>query len=447
MLSLTALSAAALGVGLLLSLVRWEYGPIAARGAILGAVLLAVRSALRGYRGVQQEWGRRLGLYFGALCVGAAVVAARASTLHASDVGLDVVRQGFLLLFAWGMACAAARPAGRRALALWMTVVAVACSGIIVGAYLTFGGVSDLWRADLQAFKHAAFHDMGVATNPLSFAAVLGAIVGYPFWRFRPVVATGVLALVGAAIVLSGSRTTQGALVAAGCLTPVAIWAAKRKGFVQIAAVVVGAALLAGFGIVGGEMLARMDGAVVSNATTGRFDLWVLAWDGFMEHPVVGWGVGAHRHTDIAGLMPGYYAWGDDTLLLAMRSGGYHNAFLGLLVERGLLGAVPGFALVLFLGRLALAASSRGGYGFPKAILVFGFLLLVIRGFGEQAGWFGSANGPVDFLAYTVAALLVASSNPQGPRHAQEARMLQDALADGRKWVVPIAGEAPRGRS
>jgi O-antigen ligase len=158
--------------------------------------------------------------------------------------------------------------------------------------------------------------------------------------------------------------------------------------------------------------MAAMDGAAASELTTGRFDLWVAALGQFSERPIFGSGASASLDS-IATYLPGYYRWGGDALLESAGSGGFHNAYLALLTQRGLVGFLAGASLLSFLLRWAFQLGSRRTEFGERDALAAGIAPYVVvgialRGLGEQPGFFGAANGLVDFLAFVAAAQVVA---------------------------------------
>lgn len=165
-------------------------------------------------------------------------------------------------------------------------------------------------------------------------------------------------------------------------------------------------ALVVLVGFTGASNLSAGD---VSATTTGRFDLWTAAVSQFTESPLVGWGAKAYRNISV--YMPDYYRYGSEGLEEAAESGGYHQAYLGLLAQRGLLGSIPGLYMVWCLWRVArrrFLAVPRP----PKPVRVTGILfvsMVVLRGLAEQAGFFGAADGLIDFMTYAGAAFVICS--------------------------------------
>jgi len=136
--------------------------------------------------------------------------------------------------------------------------------------------------------------------------------------------------------------------------------------------------------------------------------LWAAALKRFAERPVLGWGARSWE-VDLGGYLPGYHPYG-----IGVPTGGaFHNAYLNLLAEKGLVGFVSGVGMLVFLftcrvklylGRALLDRSERG-FGIAA---VFWTTILALHGLGEVGGLLGYANALVDFLCYWGASLIVA---------------------------------------
>jgi O-antigen ligase len=104
--------------------------------------------------------------------------------------------------------------------------------------------------------------------------------------------------------------------------------------------------------------------------------------------------------------LPGEYGL---TGVLAMKvAGGYHNEYVTLLAEQGLLGLLPALALAWFLLYATWRLGFRrwhtwGGGRWPLFVCLF----LLIRANLEVPGLFGYAQEPADYLAYIFLAIVV----------------------------------------
>jgi O-antigen ligase len=349
---------------------------------------------------------------FCAFAASAAVAAADGSTADVTGLGEDLARQAFILLGAILLPVIMRTASMRRALAFAVTVVGLIAAATILYAYFRFAGVRLLSIAELAEFKYFAERDLHVAVNPLSFGTALALALGAPAWWPRRWSRAAILAVGTSAVLLSGARTTVVSVGATALVVPVLRLAMGQRGRVRMAgrAFLGVATVAAAWALI--DFSATLDGEAASAITTGRYDLWIAALGQFMERPFFGTG-SSGAFDNISAYLPGYYRWGNDTLLESAGSGGYHNAYLALLTQRGLVGFAAGVALVAFLLRRAFRHSERGPESSqlkaPGAALVpYITIAIVLRGLGEQPGFFGAANGLVDFLAYAAAAQVVA---------------------------------------
>ncbi|HET9519991.1 MAG TPA: O-antigen ligase family protein, partial [Candidatus Limnocylindrales bacterium] len=150
----------------------------------------------------------------------------------------------------------------------------------------------------------------------------------------------------------------------------------------------------------------------MSELTTGRSLLWAAAWEKSIARPWFGWGAGTFP-VELGSFLPtGIKVYEAEDLVVLGISGGAHNAFLTTLAERGVLGGLAAAAMIGFLVYLSLRVfRARNRLARSDRALVwlapFAVVLVLVRSLGESPGWFGGADGLVDFLAYGFAALLV----------------------------------------
>jgi hypothetical protein len=152
-------------------------------------------------------------------------------------------------------------------------------------------------------------------------------------------VATIILAglfLCGAVLAFSATRVAlfSFALVSVGALA----LRRDRRQLVGIAA--------ATSGVVAGGVIARLLGDSTSDALaragatgSGRADLWVAAWHGLMDRPLVGWGAGRFRSA-IQGELPFNFVSGTQD---SQATPDAHNIFVNMAIDFGIVG------LLLFL--------------------------------------------------------------------------------------------------
>lgn len=337
-----------------------------------------------------------------AIGIGASVLAIRASLPLEPDVAIevstDLQRQAFLLAVS-GLLALAFR--GRR-LRVWVSagigVFALVASVELVRAWFSFARATGAWGLSHGAqFKFWADAQLGYAVNPAAAVVALAALVALPVWWKSPLLRVVLVSAAGAAIAVSGSRSTQISVIAGLALWVLLSSLATLRGPGRWALATIAAGAFAT-----AATLAVMSQATdLNEVTTGRAQLWRAAIARFEARPVAGWGAGSWR-TDLA-------QHGEAPQLTA---GGYHNSYLALLAERGLLGFVPGLVLLLVLFRWSLRASSAApeldGHDARLARLAPVLIAVIaLRSLGENAGLLGTAAGIVDFLAHAAAALVV----------------------------------------
>ncbi len=146
----------------------------------------------------------------------------------------------------------------------------------------------------------------------------------------------------------------------------------------------------------------------MSRITEGRWDLWYVAWQKFTEQPIFGYGFESW-HDDLASRVPGVYGMTSGaTGIEHLDAGAYHNIYLTMLAEQGLVGSVPTLAIFWFLlsrsYRLAFwefATWQKGRWALVGAIVI------VLHGMVEASGIFGYASAPDDYCAIIFLAIVV----------------------------------------
>lgn len=155
----------------------------------------------------------------------------------------------------------------------------------------------------------------------------------WPRWAYG-----ATAAVTGLGLILTKTRGSIGA--AAIALLLVVAMQTRAKTKLDIVAFMVTAAaavvMIAGSLIL--AYLERGEGTAKLTTLNERTNLWTLAWEKFQQQPLFGYGLGASR-----GLF-----------LALVGLGGGHNAFVNVMVDAGLFGLVPFFALLVVLGALML---------------------------------------------------------------------------------------------
>ncbi len=240
-----------------------------------------------------------------------------------------------------GLAVAAAGSTAQRRMAVLLVVVAVGLDQAFQAWWAWFGGGTATAPWVGTYFWHNSF--AGFMLAPASIALVLaGSASGRP--RALGVVLAPVL---GAAIVLSGSRAATLLLVAIAVVVAAATvrnWGAAVRLAAVAAAVPLVARVLTlsvGSGSGSGALGSRVESAGSSLGI--RIDYFTAAWQLWLRHPVQGAGFGSFESAG-QHLMPAE----------SSASALVHNGWLQALTDGGLLLAVP---VVLVTGWLLWAAA------------------------------------------------------------------------------------------
>jgi len=167
-----------------------------------------------------------------------------------------------------------------------------------------------------------------------------------------------------------------------------------------------GTALIAAIAAVGGSAVVLLaPDKEISAATEGRSHLWAVGLQKFSERPLFGWGYESWRD-DLVSRLPGEY---DLTFDLAKNmGGGYHNEYVSVFAEEGLIGAFAALLIICLLFRSSWLLTFRKwgasqSYDWPLFVCIF----LLLRANFEVPGLFGYAQGPDDYLAYIFVAIVL----------------------------------------
>jgi O-antigen ligase len=379
------------------------------RVLILVSVAPGVLYLAQGLRRTETWWAGVTFLY---------LLATFCSALFAVDnreALLDIVRQIYIVFVSLLLMLSLRNPVSRAALARGMAFMAVVAALEIFVLYVSYAGFSFSGLADLEAFKSYAQYSLDVPLNPLSFAMLLAFLLAYPALSRRRGITAVVAVVVLAAMVLAGSRSTLlvflfGSLVVGlvNAIRKQPLWLRQIVYFFAIPGLVVaGAYLLSTLNLL-------VDLSELSDLTTGRTDLWAAAVAAFADKPLTGWGAGFHSVNLAAYLSSPYDPWRLETLTSGIEVGAFHNVYLTVLAQKGLIVFIPAMAMAAFLiwqsWRLRVHKANffrrRDAECARVAPLIV--VLILVRGFSEYAGWWGAADGTVDYLSYVGASLIVA---------------------------------------
>ncbi|HYD92902.1 MAG TPA: O-antigen ligase family protein [Candidatus Paceibacterota bacterium] len=283
----------------------------------------------------------------------------------------------------------------------WITMIHVFLLFLVMGSVLT---VEKLWKSWWRVFLGAsvliagygvlqlmgllAIHQGGVRLdasfgNAAYFAAYLLFVIAIAVWQgieSRGWLRYGLFALVGVQTILLFATATRGAMLAfvASALLIAFLYALRVRAARRIAlgALIAGVLVIAGFWAIKDIDVVRNDpsfGRIASisfaDAET-RLTLWSMAWKGFLDRPITGWGHEGFNFVFAKYYEPSLYAqepWFDRA----------HNVYIDWLSAGGL----PAFVLFLSLLGVTLYALWRG----PGSITERIFLTGALAAYGFQA--------------------------------------------------------------
>jgi O-antigen ligase len=133
--------------------------------------------------------------------------------------------------------------------------------------------------------------------------------------------------------------------------------------------------------------------------------LWSVGIQKFVERPLFGYGYESWRD-DLVSRLPGEYGLTFD--LAKNLGGGYHNEYISLLAEEGLIGVLAASLILWLLMRSTwLLAFRRWATVGTRQWALLACLFLLLRANVEVPGLFGYAQEPADYLAYVFLAIVV----------------------------------------
>lgn len=321
---------------------------------------------------------------------------------------LDAGRQFFIFIFGFSLLIVFrdSRTVERFRKMLAYPALIGACT-LLFGFFSIMGAPTPEKLGDLAAFKYEMDARFGVNPNPLSFAIVLLFVLSWQEANKRRSSWFLVyIFVILASVVISGARTSL-------VIIPVALFLVRMLSrppsiLSLIFSFLVGMLILTLGILFAGDLTLSSAIFAVSELTTGRSDLWGAALVKFSERPLLGWG--AHTwDLDLSSYLSIFSTDIDRFELL--ESGGFHNAYLTQLAEKGILGLAVELFLLAYLLRCSLRLYWIRSLllGEEKKVAVIApvwVILLLIRGFSEIGGLLGYANAGVDFIAYAGAALI-----------------------------------------
>jgi O-antigen ligase len=146
----------------------------------------------------------------------------------------------------------------------------------------------------------------------------------------------------------------------------------------------------------------------MSRVTEGRWDLWYVAWQKFTDQPIFGYGFESW-HDDLASRVPGVYGMTPGvTGIEHLAAGSYHNIYLTMLAEQGLVGSLPTLAIFWFLLSKSYGLAFREFATWRKGRwALVGAVIILLHGMVEASGIFGYSQAPDDYCAMIFLAIVV----------------------------------------
>ncbi len=307
-----------------------------------------------------------------------------------------------LLLFA--VCCFVARglrhPPTAHVFGLCLLVGGVILIGFILFTYVRNLGFAIPTYTMAREFKGIEEHG-GVPLNSIAFAAVFSYLAGLCLVRRNRWLVLFSIPLFVTASIFTGSRAPL-AILAASAFVLLCINGLRSKSPLLWVAT----ALVASGAVLGGvAILTLASDKALTGVTEGRWHLWSVGLHKFIERPLFGYGYESWRD-DLVSRLPGEY---DLTFDLAKSlGGGYHNEYVSVLAEEGLIGAIAGGLMVWLLLRSSwLLAFRKWGTIDAKQWPLFACIFMLLRANFEVPGLFGYGQDPVDYLAYILAAIIL----------------------------------------
>lgn len=226
-------------------------------------------------------------------------------------------------------------------------------------AFLLLTGIAGGGSTRLTAF---GLHPNDVARIlSLGLLSLIGLTYGLNRHKMLHLLVWPAYALLGTAVVFTGSRgglLALGAGLLAFMLTGGSTWTKFRNGLI----VLVGIGFFISLSYESDITRNRFDRTLETGQLARREQIYPMAWEMFKEKPLLGWGA-----------VTSSYELGSRLAHPEEITKNPHNLILAILIDTGLLGAVPFFAGVW----LTLVAAWRARQG-PRGILPLAMLVTVL---------------------------------------------------------------------
>jgi len=308
------------------------------------------------------------------------------------------------ILILFTVCCFAARglrhPQSARAFGFGLLVGALLLGGFIIFVYIKYLGLTMPTYKTAREFKGIA-QFAGVPLNTIAFAAVFSYMMGLCLLKpNRRLISIGI-PLIVISTVFTGSRAPLVILGASVFILLCINGLRSHSVFNRVTAAAVALFAVVGFIVV----ISLASDADLNHASEGRTHLWSAGFQKFSERPLFGFGYESWRD-DLVSRLPGEY---DLTFDLAKSlGGGYHNEYISVLAEEGLIGAFGGALIIWLLLRSGwLLAFRKWATVHSQEWPLFAAIFLLLRANFEVPGLFGYGQDPVDYLAYLFLAIVL----------------------------------------
>ena len=335
-----------------------------------------------------------------------------------------------VLLFAVGLALARALRHGRtaRAFGYGMLTGSAVTVALILYTYIQHMGLTLPTYQALRVLKEVLTKGEGFPLNPISFTAFFMYLIGLCLAPTRALTLCLGVPVFAVSSFLTGSRAPL-AILLLSALVAIGLHLLRARSFVLRVSACLTLLLLTGAIV---ASVYTVDAREMVTISEGRTVLWSLAWSKFTDRPLSGYGYESWRDDLASRVAGGEYFHTSKSII---SDGAYHNQYITLLAEEGLVGFVPAMAIVWMLLRCCRWLAWRTSIpAINRYMILLGCLFLLLRATVEVPGLFGFANDPADYLAYCFVAVVVSRMS----MHEDSRRVTLSRLANEVRFSMAV---------
>lgn len=327
-------------------------------------------------------------------------------TLNPENIA-DVARQFFIVAIGAAVHTAARRESQRHEIQKTLLVAAIVTGiiSILVARPLVENGWS--WEA-VRATKNQLIETSGFGANTVCFAGLVAACAAYRTERWRVLSLFLIILFVLLSIALA-ARAPMLLLAVAGLIS----WPLSRMKWsgllsrtdVSFVAAAIFLMVTVGSFLLSVDCIAR---STLADQLAGRSALWQIGLSGWADAPVLGNGLHSYARVLSVHLGQGTFRTAFEMrALYTLNGGAFHNIWVTVLVERGLLGMLGLYlSYSLLIRRLLLNLKFLTPQGRFQALAII--MLLFLRGFVEITGLMSYGNSALDAIVIIALALMLA---------------------------------------